>query len=119
MDPTNNSQVHINGPQVIVGLPLETHLYNGPRMGIKGPLRYDPYILVVNGHEKPSFRKVLLIMGLSFILRDSLHNHTRIKEKFLREVSKSLHGLSPVVGFGSHNYIHPYTSSHSRVKQRG
>ena len=39
------------------------------------------------------------------------------KGAFLREVAKSLHELeSQVLGFGSHNDIHPYTSPHLRVQ---
>ena len=39
------------------------------------------------------------------------------KEIFLRDVAKSLYELeSQVVGFGSHNDIHPYTSPHSSVQ---
>ena len=39
------------------------------------------------------------------------------KGAFLREVTKSLHELeSRVLGFGSHNDIHPYMSPHSRVQ---
>ena len=39
------------------------------------------------------------------------------KGTFLRVVAKSLHELeSQVLGFGSHNDIHPYTSPYSRVQ---
>ena len=39
------------------------------------------------------------------------------KGTFLKKVVKSLHEFeSRVLGFGSHNYIHPYTSPHSRVQ---
>ena len=38
------------------------------------------------------------------------------KEIFLREVAKPLHELeSQVLGFGSHNDVHPYTFSNLRV----
>ena len=56
--------------------------------------------------------------GVGFYFKDPLkgikHMH---KGTFLREVAKSLHELeSRVLGFGSHNDIHPYTSPHSRVQ---
>ena len=56
--------------------------------------------------------------GLGFYFKDPLkgikHMH---KGTFLRAVVKSLHELdSRVLGFSSHNDIHPYTSPHSRVQ---
>ena len=56
--------------------------------------------------------------GLGFYFKDPLkgikHMH---KGTFLRKVAKSLHELeSRVLGFGSHNDIHPYMSPHSRVQ---
>ena len=56
--------------------------------------------------------------GLEFYFKYPLkgikHMH---KGTFLREVTKPLHELeSWVLGFGSHNDIHPYTSPHSRVQ---
>ena len=55
---------------------------------------------------------------IGFYFKDPLkgikHMH---KGTFLRKVAKPLHELeSRVLGFGSHNDIHPYTSSHSRVQ---
>ena len=55
---------------------------------------------------------------LEFYYKDPLkgikHMH---KGTFLKEVAKSLYELeSRVLGFGSRNDIHPYTSSHSRVQ---
>ena len=56
--------------------------------------------------------------GLGFYFNDPLKGIKYMhKETFLREVAKSLHELeSRVLGFGSHNDIHPYTSPHSRVQ---
>ena len=59
----------------------------------------------------------LINNGLEFYYKHPLegikHMHKGI---LLREVAKSLHGLeSRVLGFGSHNDIHSYTSLHSRV----
>ena len=56
--------------------------------------------------------------GLEFYCKDPLkgikHMH---KGTLLRKVTKSVHELeSRVLGFGSHNDIHPYTSPHSRVQ---
>ena len=56
--------------------------------------------------------------GLGFYFKDPLkgikHMH---KGAFLRKVAKSLHEFkSKVLGFRSHNDIHPYTSPHSRVQ---
>ena len=56
--------------------------------------------------------------GLEFYFKDPSkgikHMH---KGTFLRKVAKSLHELeSRVLGFSSHNDIHPYTSPHSRVQ---
>ena len=56
--------------------------------------------------------------GLAFYFKDPLkgikHMH---KGAFLREATKSLYELeSRVLGFGSHNDIHPYMSPHSRVQ---
>ena len=56
--------------------------------------------------------------GFEFYCKDALkgikHMH---KGTFLREVTKSLNELeSRVLGFGSHNDIHPYISPHSRVQ---
>ena len=61
----------------------------------------------------------LIDNGLEFYYKDLLkgikHMH---KGTFLREVTKPLHELeSRVLGFDSHNDIHPYTSPHSRFKQ--
>ena len=72
-------------------------------MGMKGPT----YIRFIDN-------------GLDFYYNDPLkgikHMH---KGTFLGEVTKPLHELeSRVLGFGSHNDIHPYTSPHSKVKQR-
>ena len=55
---------------------------------------------------------------LAFYFKDPLkgmkHMH---KGAFLRKVTKSLHELeSRVLGFGSHNDIHPYMYPHSRVQ---
>ena len=60
----------------------------------------------------------LIDNGLEFYYKDPLkgikHMH---KGAFLREVTKSLYELeSRVLGFSSHNDIHPYTSPHSRVQ---
>ena len=70
-------------------------------MGIKGPT----YTMFVDN-------------GLEFYFKDPLkgikHMH---KGTFLRKVAKSLYELeSRVLGFGSHNDIHPYTSPHLRVQ---
>ena len=56
--------------------------------------------------------------GLGFYFKDPLKGIKYMhKGAFLREVAKSLHELeSRVLGFGSHNDIHPYTSPHSRVQ---
>ena len=55
---------------------------------------------------------------LEFYFKDPLKGikHTH-KGTFLKEVAKSLHELeSRVLGFGSYNDIHSYTSPHSRVQ---
>ena len=71
------------------------------------------------GMKGPTYTR-LIDNGLEFYYKDPLNGIKHMhKGKFLKKVAKSLHGLSLVLGFGSHNYIHPYTSSHSRVKQRG
>ena len=56
--------------------------------------------------------------GLELYFKDPLKGIKYMhKGAFLREVAKSLHELeSRVLGFGSHNDIHPYTSPHSRVQ---
>ena len=56
--------------------------------------------------------------GLEFYFKDPLKGIKYMYNgAFLREVAKSLHELeSQVLGSGSHNDIHPYTSLHSRVQ---
>ena len=56
--------------------------------------------------------------GLEFYFKDPLKGIKHMHQgTFLREVTKSLHELeSRVLGFGSQNDIHPYTSPHSRVQ---
>ena len=58
--------------------------------------------------------------GFEFYFKDPLKGIKHIyKGKFIREVAKSLHELeSRVLGFGSHNNIHPYTSPQSRVQAK-
>ena len=55
---------------------------------------------------------------LEFYFKDPLNGIKHMHKKtFLKEVAKSLHELkSRVLGFGSHNYIHPYMSPYSRVQ---
>ena len=67
--------------------------------------------------EGPTYTR-LIDNGLEFYYKDPLrgikHMH---KGTFLKKVTKSLHELeSRVLGFGSHNDIHPYTSPHSRIQ---
>ena len=70
-------------------------------MGMKGPT----YIRFIEN-------------GFEFYFKDPLKGIKYMhKGTFLRKVTKSLHELeSRVLGFGSHNDIHPYTSSHLRVQ---
>ena len=71
------------------------------KMGMKGPT----YTRFINNEHEFYFKDPL--KGIK-------HMH---KGTFLREVTKSLHELeSRVLGFGSQNDIHPYTSPHSRVQ---
>ena len=55
---------------------------------------------------------------LEFYYKDPLNGIKHMhKGTFLKVVAKSLHELeSGVLGFGSHNDIHPYMSPHSRVQ---
>ena len=70
-------------------------------MGMKGPT----YIRSIDN-------------GLRFYFKDPLKGIKHMyKGTFLRVVAKSLHELeSRVLGFGSHNNIHPYTSPYSRIQ---
>ena len=67
------------------------------------------------GMKGPSFTRSIN-NGLEFYFKDPLKGIKHMyKGTFLRVVAKSLHELeSWVLGFGSHNDIHPYTSPHSR-----
>ena len=67
--------------------------------------------------KDPTYTR-LIDNGLEFYYKDPLKGINHIhKETFLNEVIKSLHELeSQVLGVGSHNDIHPYTSPHSRVQ---
>ena len=69
------------------------------------------------GMRSPTYTRYI-DNGLVFYFRDPLKGIKHMyKGAFLREVAKSLYELeSRVLGFGSHNDIHPYTSPHSRVK---
>ena len=76
-------------------------IYDGSKVGMKGPT----YTRFIDN-------------GLGFYFKDPLKDikYTH-KGAFLRKVIKLLHVLeSQVLGFGSHNDIHPYTSPHSRVQ---
>ena len=67
--------------------------------------------------KSPTYTR-LINNGLEFYYTDPLKGIKHIhKGTFLREVTKSLHEFeSRVLGFGSHNDIHPYTSPYSRVQ---
>ena len=69
------------------------------------------------GMKGPTYRR-LINNGLEFYCKDSLKGVKYMhKGIFLEVVAKSLHELeSRVLGFGSHNDIHSYTSPHSRVQ---
>ena len=69
------------------------------------------------GMKGPTYKR-FIDDGLRFYFKDPLKGIKYMhKGIFLSEVAKSLHELeSRVLGFGSHNDIHPYTSPHSRVQ---
>ena len=114
MDPVNKPQVYFNGPRVTSGPTSLRCIYDGPKMGIKGPLWECPLKM---GMKCLTYTRSI-DNGLGFYFKDPLkgikHMH---KGTFLREVAKSLHELeSRVLGFGSHNDIHSYTSPNSRFQ---
>ena len=114
MDPLNKFQVHFNGPRVTSGPTSLRSIYDGPKIGMKGPLWECPLKMGMKG---PTYTRSI-DNGLEFYFKDPLkgikHMH---KGTFLREVAKSVHELeSRVLGFDSHNDIYPYTSPHSRVQ---
>ena len=70
--------------------------------------------------KDPTYTK-FIDNGLELYFKDPLkgikHMH---KGTFLRVVAKSLHEHeSRILGFGSHNNIHPYTPPTQGSKQRG
>ena len=114
MDPFNKSKVHFNGPRVTSGPTLLRFICDGPQMGMKCLLWEYPLKMGMKG---PTYTRSI-DNGLEFYFKDPLkgikHMH---KGTLLREVAKSLHELeSRILGFSSHNNIHPYMSPHSRVQ---
>ena len=114
MDLVNKSKVHFTGPRVTSGPTLLISTCDGAKMGIKGPLWEYPFKM---GMRSPTYTRSI-DNGLEFYFKDPLKGIKYMHMgTFLREVAKSLLELeSQVLGFGSHNNIHPYTSPHSRVQ---